>query len=186
MVKILNTNSRNLFLLLLGSILYNCNIYAQILKDDKLSLIKQVYAGTQLRIDGYYYLMDKSSNTIIATYLFYNNGILLHGGGWPYSNQFEGLNNNFCSEIWSKVIKEYKDNWGLFAIEGNKIVFERWYPSSGGPYPAYIRSGEILNDTTFIITQSMRSNGKEVSEENEVYHFKQFSPKPDSTNNFVK
>ena len=61
-----------------------------------------------------------------------------------------------------------------------------WYSPSGGGTPAYVREGKILNDTTFHITTSYRSNGSERHEKDEVYHFRQFYPKPDSTNNFIK
>ena len=65
-------------------------------------------------------------------------------------------------------------------------MFEKWYPNSPGQPKVYIREGKILNDTTFHITASYRPDGSERREKDEIYHFKQFSPKPDSTNNFVK
>jgi hypothetical protein len=81
-----------------------------------------------------------------------------------------------------------KYNYGRFLIENDNIKFERWYPGSP-PLPAYIRSGTILNDTTFVITEIYRmKNGNKTEVEtgrNEIYHFKQFSPKPDSTNRYV-
>ncbi len=154
--------------------------------DDKLTLEKKPYIGNQLRIDGYYYKMDISSNTIGVTYFFYEDGTLLHGGGWPYEDQFEGLEASFRIENWYNIIKKHKLAWGIFQVEWNEISFERWYPSSGGPSPAYVRSGVILNDTTFVITKSIRSKTGEENELNETYHFKEFFPKPDSTNSFVK
>ena len=81
-----------------------------------------------------------------------------------------------------------KISWSVFQFDGNNIQFERWYPSSGGPFPAYVRSGEILNDTTFIITEIYRMKDgvkTDVEESNEVYQFQAFSPKPDSTNRFI-
>lgn len=184
MVKILKIYCRNLFLLILGIILYNTNIYGQFWKDDKLSLIKSTVNSDLLRIDGYYY--REVNSKYYSIYFFYNDGTLLYGGGGLTFQELIELEARFTTDIWLNSVRKYKDFWGLFTIEGNKIEFEHWYSSSGGPYPAYIRSGEILNDTTFRITQSMRSNGKEVNEKNEVYHFKQFGPKPDSTNNFIK
>lgn len=84
------------------------------------------------------------------------------------------------------IVRKFKDYWGIFNIKNDSIVFERWYPSSGGPFPAYLRSGKILNDTTFVITKSFRSKiGNEEQQLNETYHFRKFSPKPDSTNIFV-
>jgi hypothetical protein len=78
-----------------------------------------------------------------------------------------------------------KDCWGVFNIKDNIIKFERWYPGQGAK-KAYVREGIILNDTTFHITKSYRSNGSELKDADEVYHFRKFSPKPDSTNVFVK
>ncbi|OFX35987.1 MAG: hypothetical protein A2W95_17860 [Bacteroidetes bacterium GWA2_40_14] len=158
--------------------------FAQLLKAEKLSLEKQAYTGCQLRVDGYYY-MNYAGGENYSVYFLYKDGTILYGGGFQYS-EFQKNTLKFSDTIWIKNMKEYRHRWGLFKIEGNKITFEKWYPSSGGPLPVYISSGEILNDTTFRITQSMRSNGKEVNEKNEVYHFKQFSRKPDSTNNFIK
>jgi hypothetical protein len=82
-----------------------------------------------------------------------------------------------------------KFNWGVFQVNGANIKFERWYPSSGGPLKAYISSGEILNDTTFLITESYRmqkGNKTELKDRNETYYFREFSPKSDSTNKFIK
>ena len=67
--------------------------------------------------------------------------------------------------------------YGLFQIEVSIIKIEKWVPSSGGPTKAYLREGEILNDTTFYLMHR---------EKKEIYHFKQYSPKPDSTNKYIK
>lgn len=153
-----------------------------ILADDELSLDRIPNTGNQLRIDGYYYLMDDYG--VNATYFFYQNGIIIHRGGWINSS-LEELEMNFQTIDWEEI-NNNKLKWGVFQVYGDEISFERWYPSSGGPLPAYIRSGEIQNDTTFIITKSIRSKTGEEKELHETYHFRQFSPKPDSTNNFIK
>lgn len=90
-------------------------------------------------------------------------------------------------------IKENKRSWGLFNIEGNTFKFEQYYPSSGSftggtGLRAFIRQGTILNDTIFHITESYRMvDGvkTEHNTKNEMYYFKEFSPKPDSTNCYV-
>ncbi|MCP4458561.1 MAG: hypothetical protein GY816_11140 [Cytophagales bacterium] len=156
----------------------SCN--KEIFENDELTLDRMAYTGIQLRIDGYYYKFDNQTNTIATTYFFYEDGTLLHGGGWPFKTGFDGLEENFRSENWLEMVKGNKLKWGLFNIDGNKLSFERWYPSSGGPNPAYVRSGEILNDTTFLISKSVRPKTGEAKELNEVYHFKEFYPKPDS------
>jgi len=52
------------------------------------------------------------------------------------------------------------------------------------PHRGNVREGIILNDTTFQITKY--TSGSNVSERNEVYHFREFHPKPDSTNKYIK
>lgn len=156
----------------------------RIWKDDELSINRTYYTGNQLKIDGYYY--QKYGNPEKLTiYLFYENGTLLFAGdGYELSklNEFEQA---ITSQDFVSKLHELKYCWGLFTINTNTIQFERWYPSQP-PLKAYIRSGIILNDTTFQITKSIRSNGNEESIENEMFYFKKFSPKPDSTNSFVK
>ncbi|MFH1005243.1 MAG: hypothetical protein V1781_07100 [Bacteroidota bacterium] len=155
------------------------------LKDDDLSIKRTNYTGSQLGIDGYYY--QKVDATYFSIYFFYRNGIVLSAGG-SFSNESE-MNNYIVNEfINNKSYQNSKYDWGVFQIENNTILFEHWYPSEY-PYKAYVRAGSILNDTTFLINESYRmQDGKktEVKTRNETYHFKQFSTKPDSTNNFVK
>lgn len=174
-----------MLLLLLMSVITITNTCEKMTQDNNFSLNKSVYTGNELRIDGYYYFMTE--NNLHYTYFFYENGIIIHGGGnAPNTSPIEFIETQFKSESYLKALKDHKTAWGIFQINGNKIEFERWYPSSGGPLPSYIRSGEILNDTTFVITKVNRSDGSEEKTLNETYHFKQFSPKPDSTNNFIK
>ena len=51
--------------------------------------------------------------------------------------------------------------------------------------PTFKAEGIIENDTTLRLYKSIQSDGKEFSE-NDIFHFRKFSPKPDSTNNFIK
>ena len=156
----------------------------EVLADEALTLKKIPYSSNQLRINGYYF-QEKDDN-IFTIYFFYDDGTILYGGGSFPLNEIEDYESQFKSPEWISSVKASKIRWGVFQITDNKISFEKWYPSSGGPAPVYIRSGEILNDTTFLITKSIRSKTGEAKDLNEVYHFKEFSPKPDSTNNFVK
>jgi hypothetical protein len=154
-----------------------------LLKDDELSLKKRNYQGKQLRIDGYYY-GKYLNDEYIDTYFFYSDGTLMYGGTCKAS-EIDGLEHAFKTQEFVNKGKDVKYYWGLFQIDDNTIQFERWYPGEP-PYKSYIRSGAILNDTTFHISKSMRSDGSEEREKDELYHFKQFSPKPDSTNSFVQ
>ncbi len=141
--------------------------------------------GNQLKIDGYYYF--KSGNDLYDTFILYRNGVILSGGGnAPDTDPFIFIENLFNSYQNNNSYQEKKIKWGLFVIDNNIIYMEKWHPSSGGAMLVYKRTGEILNDTTFIITKMIRSStGNEVSID-ETFHFKKFSPKPDSTNSFIE
>lgn len=92
--------------------------------------------------------------------------------------------------------KEYINTqigWGVFNVTGSEIVIERWVTASGGgTYPTQMLKGVIKNDTTIhfhtlIGVHPVNYNSKKkVLTIDETYHFRQFSPKPDSTNNFIK
>lgn len=183
MVKIQRNFTLQLLIILsLLCLASNCS-KDKIFKDDELSIPKLAYNGNQLRIDGYYY-QEKDGN-FFSLYCFYKNGVILYLGGGFTSVQIISLEDRFKNGSFYHDIKNYKDYWGVFNIHQNNIMFEKWYPSSGGGLPAYIRSGVILNDTAFLISKSIRSKTGEEKELNETYHFKQFSPKPDSTNVFI-
>ena len=155
-------------------------------EDDKLSIPKTPYTGKQLKVDGYYY-RNNGENEYIIIFL-YNDGIIIDAGGGYKKSDVPIFESEFKTIDFYNRIKQNKLCWGVFQVDGDKIAFERWYPSSGGPTHAYVRAGKILNDTTFQITESYRMQGgnkTSVSSEDEVYHFKKFSPKPDSTNVFV-
>lgn len=152
--------------------------------DDVLSNSRKDYTGDNLKTEGYFYRINHEGK-IFDGYFFYRNGIILSLGGLSYSQigfdmyiETEVLNGDMSSRI--------KSAWGVFNIEDDNLLFERWHP--GRPFKTYCRIGKILNDTTFHITESYRmQNGQktEIRERDEIYHFRQFSPKPDSTNSFV-
>lgn len=146
--------------------------------DDSISLIREDYNGDKLSFNGYYYTeIETYDGVIFSRYAFYRNGIIRYLGS---SNSLQEVN---------FIMIETKQIWGVFQIENNNLKFERWYPSSSGPLKAYVREGEIFNDTTFRITESYRNqNGQktEIDKRDEVFHFKSFSSKPDSINSFIK
>ena len=156
-------------------------------QDDELLLPLKPYVGNELRIDGYCYneWISIDGDKFFKGYIFYENGVMLsiNSGFLSISELEESLIKNYINEKFN--YKDRKYVWGKFVIENNIIKFERWYPASIN-WKGYIREGIILNDTTFHITKSYRSNGTNISVEDEIYHFRQFSPKPDSTNNFIK
>ena len=99
--------------------------------------------------------------------------------------EFRQLSLKLRSSSFAAAIKKNKSSWGLFEVIGQQIKFERWYPSSGGPLPVFVRRGKIINDTTFIITETYKSDGTERNIVNESYHFRKFSNKPSNNNPFI-
>lgn len=153
-------------------------------KDDDLSIVRRNYDGDELRIDGYYYSIGYKGE-IIDGYWFYRNGVLISTGGITHS--FEEMDNYMLTFINNNHYKTRKIAWGVFDVIEDSIAFERWYPH--GPNRAYVSTGKILNDTTFHIIDSYRmENGVKTDrkERDEMYYFRAFEPKPDSTNSFVR
>jgi len=185
MVEIIIMTSKLILSIFLVGVLSISNSCEKIGRDDTLTLTKHRYTGNQLRLDGYYY--EEFEGKYYSIYFIYEDGTLMYGDGGFTKEEFIEHEKQFTNDVWINDVKNYKAYWGVFNIYNDSIAFERWHPSSGGPFSAYLRTGKILNDTTFVITKSVCSkNGKEGQQLNEVYHFKSFSPKPDSTNNFVK
>lgn len=171
----------NLFLIL-SLICFGCI-------DSKLIISRQAFNGSSLNLNGYYYNITKGQyRYAIDIYFFYNNGIVYRGGSGVAELNVSNneLLGNMDKYLYSKVMNQSKTGWGTFHITSNEIQFETWEPSSGGPLKTVIRSGKILNDTTFTITKFINNYDGKTTSKNDVYHFRPFTPKPDSTNKFIE
>lgn len=152
-------------------------------KNEELSFTKTEYNGDQLRIDGYYYCKHEGAElSRLRILFFYRDGILLYGG-FPLLNELGDRENEFISGQYSKFAKKYPSDWGLFTVDSISIQYEMLY---GGPFLAYIDSGIIINDTTFVILKRKSSYGKDEKVLQDTFRLKPFSPKPDSTNIYIK
>lgn len=153
--------------------------------DDLLSITKTKYTGTQLRIDGYYYTLFNGE--VQNIHFFNNNGVMSNFGAC--GGDISKASSHIKDPNVLATVKSNKYFLGVFIVNGADIKMEQWHPSSGGPLPAYVRAGKNLNDTTFQITEVCRMQNGQKSEAmviSELYHFKNYSPKPDSTNVFVQ
>lgn len=137
---------------------------------------------------GFYWANAKVESEIIGikTFFLYNNKTIL-SGGWINSivepkKDIVFVNRNMNNGMSKKI----KSKWGAFRIYDKKIEFEKWEPSSGGPMKTVIRQGDILNDTTFVIRKRINNYDGKTYLVQDTFRFRQFSPKPDSTNRFVK
>jgi hypothetical protein len=177
----------HVFLLLFNFSTTGCD-KVRLFSDDDLSLAPQAYNGAELKVDGYYYKRSKRSNGMLfGSLFFYRNGVCLDVGGTR--EQLEDIDEYITNEILiDDSYMEIKVFWGAFQIKSDTIKFEFWYSNSGGPFPAYVREGVIINDTTFLIVERYRYQNGEKTEaipKSELYHFRAFTPKPDSTNSYV-
>ena len=183
--KFIVVTKMNRILLLLTFILTNCRKDKGLFENDNLTLLRSNYLGTQLRVDGYYY--TEANGDVFSSSFFYRNGVLLYSGG--AKDSIEAMDSYIKKEfVDEQGFKESSFFWGILLIENTSVKFELFYPSSGGPINAYVSQGVILSDTTFLIQGSYRNQDGKVTdfrEENRMFYFRQFSPKPDSTNSFV-
>jgi hypothetical protein len=159
-----------------------------IFQDEKYTLIRTSYLGNQLKINGYYYTYVNETDSINSKYLdvlfLYNNGVAIFAGGGIKEEMEEMLR----KEEFYNYIKNVPAAWGIFNIENDSIKIER--PKSYGWFNSYMYTlvGTIQDDSTIYIIKDARStgNGGKPKIINQLYRFREFTPKPDSTNVFVK
>jgi hypothetical protein len=164
---------------ILLAIVINCSWMDN--ESDKLTLERIPYNGNELKLFGYYHMLDNDG--LMTVYFLYQNGMILHADDFSPAKLPE-KEDVYRNGQYYKWVKDDYTSWGVFHIDSNAIKFERWYPGDVS-WKTFIRTGEILNDTTFHISMSQRSDGSEIRTKDETYHFRAFSPKPDSICPFI-
>lgn len=167
--------------ILIGIILLSSSKKCKETESDKLCTADIQPAANSLRLDGYYYNLYNPPYRDIM--FFYKNGVMLRGGAIS-NDQLSEFEARFSNGHFYASVKENLMSWGNFRIVNNKFFFERWYPSTN-ILNAYVREGELLNDTTFHISRFYRCDGSQDTRIDDTWHFKKFGPKPDSTNQFI-
>ena len=170
-------------LVILGTA-YGCR-RLKMCEDQKLSLKRTSYSGAQLRIDGYYYGDPSTSSQGVTRYetiVFYQNGIVL----FPGNKEMSKIESEISATVGSNAYTNVKYSWGIFNIESTTIKLDYWRPTTCG-YPAVLRTGNILNDTTFVLTTMEVRDKKGATSQaiDQTFHFKQYGIKPDSTNKYI-
>lgn len=150
-----------------------------------LRMTKREYMENGLRIDGYYYSSPTSHGTT-GVAVFYRDGVCLHTFTRLKGKDTLGfieksilLNENLMSDFWNTPNKI-----GVFQVKNETIEFETW--DATRDITTFSHLGEILNDTTFSLKRRVNNDIGKVFPLNLTYRFQQFSPKPDSTNTFIK
>ena len=166
-------------------IVFLCSIFScVILKDDPLSLDREANSGTDIRLDGYWWQKLKLAHEPhVGIYFFYKDGVFLQGGAISIAELDEY---DFSSDEFRKASLRSKTGWGVFQTSQSTIQIETWLASSGGRLKTGIKTGEIINNEMFVIYSSLNNYSGETSARNDTFYFKEFSPKPDSTNTFIK
>ena len=169
-----------IFISILGTFVSCCKVF---LPNEKLSMKREDYKGNELKIDGYYYHHQEDENNKFTLIVFlYRNGIIISTRAYPTLD---------LSVVEEEMVKEFNEiqkskvGWGVFRINYNSFEYEEWTSPTEG-MTLRKSSGFIENDTIFCITEHFFSYNKKKYHVDQVYHFRQFSPKPDSTNIFIK
>jgi hypothetical protein len=179
MVNINNKNMRTMILIIsMCSMNFLMSCCSELFPDEQFTLERKPYIGNELRMDGYYeYFFSewKSYGTFM-----YRNGIILDipGKDGDYSEK------RYSDQDFIEYIKSKKYSWSIFMINERKITIQGWGDSGGGIMPVVTRYGNIINDTTFVLIKSIVNNNERFM--NEIYYFKPFTSKPDSTNVYIK
>lgn len=143
-----------------------------------IKMQQQEYLGKGFRLNGYYYNKDeiydegKLINIHTTVLVFYRNGFFTSSG---FKTHDFGKVEDLLTQ--QKGSMAFLEGSGYYQVSGDSVSIEFWTNASHFPVPTAIVPARILNDTT------LRSNilGHYA---NEIWHFKQLSPKPDSTTIF--
>ncbi len=156
-----------------------------------------------LRTDGYYYyeeyskdqIYDKSNDllknkNLMHPIILYKDGTLKYCMWYPIENT-EDINlrhksfTNTIKNVEKEVFNETIISWGHYKIDKDTIII-RYYWHGPNPFKEYLveKIGNVLNDTTFILKKAITVDKNAYCEDYkpEIYKFRHFSPKPDSTN----
>ncbi len=171
------------------SMLVGCRIYD--LKSLTIDNNNNSNVSSILKTHGYYYCeyIDSSQKIKMDIYFPYADGSILNMGSFSGG---EASLKKHLESLSSRELMTYKrldHGWGMFKIDasGDMTIQTAAILSSGGA-PILIgiieSKGMVINDSTFTVTQNKnpvvdRNNGRQI---NTTFKFKQFHPKPDSTN----
>jgi len=156
--------------------------------DTEFIIKKAPFTGGQLRTDGFYYGRADTDYIGIVRYdllIFYNDGVVVFPGG----TEQDSIEQYLDMITHNGLEQDVKREWGAFNVEGTTIKIEKWQATYAACTATELMTGQILNDTTFVLTstESRKNKGKsERSEINEQYCFWRYHNKPDSTNDIIK
>ena len=136
---------------------------------------RQDYLGNAIKMDGIFYA-QKSGEPIFL----YRNGIYRIGCSNPNISSIPDKFKCNTDSEYLNLSKKSRSDWGIYLVKGDSLYLEDWRTIGDCTYDVFSHTGKILNDTTMIIP--IKLDGKTL----DTFRFVKFSPKPDSTNNFIK
>lgn len=148
--------------------------------DHRISMTQTQNETNALRLDGIY--LHEDSLNIVDMFFLYQDGTILSRGSIQ-KNKLESK----LAQLEISTDEKYKSMkflWGRYTIVREKIKIEKW-AISDKPYRVYIKEGQILNDSTFVINKLSNAKGKLLRNMTETYRFRKTGSKPDSNNKWV-
>jgi hypothetical protein len=147
---------------------------------EELILNRMDYTGSNLKIDGYYYHEYESG---YIAHFFYRNGVIYTTNAMLNIDNLEDLDIQIINRLVKGKTAQFHWFWGTYKIEGDIIRINHWLPGTGGAYPAKLVKGKITDSVSLELNWGGDIiNNKELN----YWKFREFSPKPDSTNRFIK
>lgn len=141
------------------------------------------YVGQEIRIDGFWHEEDIELDGLIGTGFYYRNGVFLNGGVVSFSDIKVKEDRNRWWD--NENIDLGRGMYGVFEIDDDEIYLERYIPGAGISQTQELY-GKILSDTSFRILRIVDNLYNTEEDVNVKMKFYPFSPKPDSTNNFIE
>ena len=143
---------------------------------------RAVNNSNALRIGGMYYFESSANPGYAYIFLLNANGTVGETGiEMPLSDAPA----KFSSSSFLNYIKNNKDYWGVYHIEGSKIYIDTWRSDGNNKDFGNRWSGDILSDTSFTITSRNSCDGSSPKSVNKTYYFYPLSSKPDSVTSLI-
>ena len=159
------------FFFLIPIILWGCSKLLCPAPD--LRTIRQDFTGNSIRLNGIYYSKNNQ-------FFLYKNGVYHLGCGDPAERT---IPDKFACSTWPNMVAASKKNryhWSIYTVSNDSIYIEKWELVGDCTYDVFGYNGKIINDSTLFIPTN-RDGTKP-----DTFRFAKFSPKPDSTNSFIK
>ena len=144
-------------------------------KDNNLSMERINYSGDEIRTNGYYYYVVRSEFDPKISYqllFIYRNGTVFQNGG--AGQTLNDVEKHISDGSLHSMYHDHKPSWGLYRVFNDSISVEQWGVTQCGGHPTYNYPLKIINDTTLL----MKSN--------DTFVYREFTPKLDSINDFIK